>query len=517
MVATSRNNSSPNLMATLTKTFLVGAGPGDLGLVTLRARTLIERADVILYDYLCNADMLRWAKADVEKIYVGKSAGNHALPQDEINALLVKLAGTGKIVVRLKGGDPYVFGRGGEEAQALAAAGFPFEVVPGITSSIAAPAYAGIPVTHRDCASSFTVITGHEDPTKENSALDWRSLALDRGTKIFLMGVERLPQITQRLIAEGANPSTPVALVRWGTTGRQESVDGTLATIAGIVLARNFKAPAVTIIGEVVSLRETLNWFERRPLFGKRVVVTRTRPQASALSEQLRELGAEVLEIPTIRIVPRALPAEATAQLGTLSAHHDWIVFTSPNAVDHFFAAFFAAQPDLRALGAVKIAAVGPATAAKLAALHLQISKQPKEFTTEALAAAFTPEETRGQRFLLPRSNLANPILTQQLLAHGGQVTEWTVYDTVPETNDENGARARFLDEGADWITFTSSSTVENWQALQLTPDAGARAPRHASIGPVTSATLRKLGYSVDLEASSYTIAGLVESLLTQS
>lgn len=508
-------NTSRNTARAMT--YLVGAGPGDLGLVTLRARALIERADVILYDYLCNPDMLRWARPDAEKIYVGKSAGNHALPQEEINALLVKLAREGRCTVRLKGGDPYVFGRGGEEAQALAAAGFAFEVVPGITSSIAAPAYAGIPVTHRDCASSFTVITGHEDPTKPNSALDWRALALDRGTKIFLMGVERLPQITQRLIAEGARPETPVALVRWGTTGRQESVAGTLATITGIVLERNFKAPAVTIVGEVVSLRHTLNWFEHRPLFGKRIVVTRTRAQASALSEKLRELGAEVLEIPTIRIAPRELPAEATAQLAALPSHYDWIAFTSPNAVDLFFHRYFAAQPDLRALGAVKLAAVGPATAAKLAALHLRTEKQPREFTTEALAAAFTEAEASGQRFLLPRSNLANPILTDHLRAHGGIVTEWTLYDTVPETADENGARARFLEEGADWITFTSSSTAEYWHVLGLKPGGSARQPRHASIGPVTSAALRQLGCPVDIEAKCFTIDGLIESLLTQS
>lgn len=501
-------------MTTRGKTYLVGAGPGDLGLVTLRARALIERADVLIYDYLCNPDMLRWAKPGAEKIYVGKSAGNHTLSQDEINALLVEKATAGKNVVRLKGGDPYVFGRGGEEAQALVAHGLEFEEVPGITSSIAAAAYAGIPVTHRDCASSFTVITGHEDPTKENSALDWRALALDKGTKIFLMGVERLPQITQRLMSEGAAATTPVALVRWGTTGKQETVEGTLATISGIVLARNFKAPAVTIIGEVVSLRPTLNWFEKRPLFGQRVVVTRTRAQASALSEQLRELGADILEIPTIRIVASELPAAATAQLADLSAHYDWIVFTSPNGVDHFFERFFAVQSDLRALGAVKLAAVGPATAAKLSALHLQTEKQPREFTTAALGAAFTAEEIGGKRVLLPRGNLANPQLAAHLRSLGAVVTEWTIYDTLPETDDENGARARFHEEGADWITYTSSSTVENWHALKLTPTDGARKPRTASIGPVTSATLRTLGYAVDLEAESATISGLVASLL---
>jgi uroporphyrinogen III methyltransferase / synthase len=496
------------------KTYLVGAGPGDLGLVTLRARELVERADVLIYDYLCNPELLRWARPGAEKIYVGKSAGNHTLSQDEINALLVKQARAGKIVVRLKGGDPYVFGRGGEEAEVLLEAGLEFEEVPGITSAIAAPAYAGIPVTHRECASSFTVVTGHEDPSKENSALDWKALASDRGTRIFLMGVERLPQITSRLMSEGADPATPVALVRWGTTGRQESVEGTLATIADIVRQRGFKAPAVTIVGNVVKLRRELNWFEHRPLFDKRIVVTRTRSQASALSGQLRELGADVLEIPTIRIVPVAADDLRREQLRLLSGLYDWIVFTSPNAVDIFFEQFFAVHKDIRALGTIQIAAVGPATTARLRALHIESQKQPREFTTEALAAEFSDGEIMGRRFLLPRSNLANPVLSASLREHGGQVTEWVLYETVAETADETGTRERYQLEGADWITFTSSSTVENWHALKLSLQPGARIPKYASIGPVTSAALRKLGYSVDIEAESYTISGLVCRLL---
>lgn len=502
-------------MTTFGKAYLVGAGPGDLGLVTLRARALIERADVIVYDHLCNPDILRWAKPETEKIYVGKKPGYHILPQLEINALLVKQCLAGRNVVRLKGGDPYVFGRGGEEAQALEEVGIKFEVVPGISSAIAAPAYAGIPVTHRECAASFTVVTGHEDPTKDDSTIDWHSLAQNTGTKIFLMGVARLRRIANRLMSEGADSSTPVALVRWGTVGRQEVVEGTLATIADVVERCGFKPPAVIIMGEVVRLRGKMNWFERRPLYGKRVVVTRTRTQASVLSEQLRELGADVLEIPTIHIVPKPLIDSESKQLETLSDHYDWIVFTSPSAVDIFFQYYFEKQKDLRALGPVRFAAVGPSTVSKLDALHLHVDKRPGEFTAEALGATFTPEEIAGKRFLLPRGNLANPALTQYLCAHHGVASEWTLYETQSETSDENGARDRYLHEGADWITFTSSSTVENWNALGLKPVADAKHPRHASIGPVTSATLRKLGYSVDIEAEPHTITGLIESLIT--
>ena len=348
------------------RVYLVGAGPGALGLVTLRARELIRQADVLIYDYLCNPEMLRWARAEAETIYAGKSGASHTLTQDEINALLIARAGAGKNVVRLKGGDPYVFGRGGEEAQMLARAGISFEVVPGVTSAIAAPAYAGIPVTHRDFASTVTFVTGHEDPTKPESSIDWAQLARLRGTKIFLMGVERLREIVQRLIAEGADPSTPAALVRWGTTTRQESLVGTLDTVAELVEKRGFAAPAITIVGDVVRLRPDLNWFEELPLFGQRVVVTRTRRQAGMLTKRLAELGAEVLEIPTIRIVPVALGENERSKLAAFSEHFDWVIFNSPNAVELFFAAYFKERADLRGLGPVQLAAVGPATAAEI-------------------------------------------------------------------------------------------------------------------------------------------------------
>jgi len=494
--------------------YLAGAGPGSLGLVTLRTRQLISLADVIVYDYLCNPDMLHWARPGVEKIYVGKSAGAHTLTQDEINQLLVELAQKGKQVVRLKGGDPYVFGRGGEEAQVLVREGIPFEVVPGITSAIAAPSYAGIPVTHRDCASTVTFVTGHEDPLKPESSIDWQHLARLRGTKIFLMGVERLREIAKRLMAEGAAPTTPVALVRWGTTTRQESLEGTLTTIADLVEKHGFSAPAVTVVGDVVKLRKELNWYEALPLFGQRVVVTRTRRQASILSEKLRLLGADVLEIATIRIVPRTLDDSQRGKLSALARHFDWIVFTSPNAVELFFTQFFKVRSDLRDLGAVKFAAVGPATKSKLEKLHLRVDLQPEIYTTENLAESFSREMASGSRFCLPHGSKSDPFMGNHLRGQGAIVEEWNLYDTEPEADDENGARARYVKEGAHWITFTSSSTAENWHALQLQPDSGAPVPKAISMGPVTSDTLRKLDVKIAAEASESTLDSLVATIV---
>jgi uroporphyrinogen III methyltransferase/synthase len=498
------------------RVYLVGAGPGALDLVTLRARELIGQADVLVYDYLCNPEMLRWARAEAETIFAGKSGASrkcHNLTQEEINASLVALARAGKQVVRLKGGDPYVFGRGGEEAQALARARVPFEIVPGVTSAIAAPAYAGIPLTHRDFASTVTFVTGHEDPSKAESLIDWRHLARLRGTKIFLMGVKRLREIAQRLVAEGADPATPVALVRWGTTARQESLEGTLATVADLAEKRGFAAPAVTIVGEVVKLRRELNWFEALPLFGQRVVVTRTRRQASALTERLARLGADVLEIPTIRIVPVVLGETERNKLAAFSRHFDWMIFTSPNAVNLFFSEFFKLTDDLRALGAVKIAAVGPATAHKLNDLHLRADLQPEVFTAEKLAECFSAKDVASQRFLLPHGRLADPLLANHLREKGGLVEEWTLYDTEPEQEDPTGARARYLREGAHWITFTSSSTAENWRALQLQPASGAPQPKAVSLGPVTSATLRKLGYEIAAESPASTLDALIATI----
>jgi uroporphyrinogen III methyltransferase/synthase len=354
----------------------------------LRGAELLGRAEVVVYDALVNKDLLQLAAKSAEIIYAGKRAGDHAIPQDELNGLLVQKAKEGKTVVRLKGGDPYVFGRGGEEAAELAAAKIPFEVVPGISSAVAGPNYAGIPVTHRDHCSSFTVITGHDDPEKEGDGVDWAQVAKIPGTKVVLMGVKRIREIAAELVKHGLAASTPVAMVRWGTTGRQQTLEGTLKDIADAVEKNSFTAPAVAVIGGVVKLRKTLNWFERRPLFGKRVVVTRTREQASQLSRQLGELGAEVLEIPTIKIVATTRLADLADALLELNSY-DWIVFTSPNGVSMFFEAFFKGFEDLRDIGGVRIAAVGPATAAKLRELHLKVDLMPEEYVAAKIAKAF--------------------------------------------------------------------------------------------------------------------------------
>ncbi len=497
--------------------YLVGAGPGDAGLLTMRGAELIGRAEVLVYDALVNPDLLRLAPPGAEIIYGGKRAKDHAIPQDELNQLLVKKAREGKCVVRLKGGDPYVFGRGGEEAEELADAGIPFEVVPGISSIVAAPNYAGIPLTHRDHCSSFTVITGHEDPTKAETALDYAQLARTPGTKVVLMGVERIREIAKSLVAHGMARDTPVGMIRWGTTGRQQSIAGTLATIADLVAEKKFTAPAVTIIGGVVSLREKLNWFEKRPLFGQRIVVTRTREQASQLSRQLLTLGAEVLEIPTIKI---ELPDERLALVDALQGigEYNWIVFTSPNGVSKFFEFFFKAYEDIRALGNLRIAAVGPATAAKLQELHLRVDVMPEEYVASKIGAALKKfESPENLRYLLARAQVANPDLPKELEGMGAIVDDVPVYKTVPETEDANGAAARLLEDGADWVTFTSSSTVESFHTRFDLPKLRKQFPKLklASIGPETTKAIEALGLKPDLEARKHTIEGLAQALRT--
>jgi len=499
--------------------YLVGAGPGDPGLLTLRAAELLGRADVVIYDALVNKDLLRLAPKSAEIIYGGKRSNDHAIPQDELNALLIARAREGKTVVRLKGGDPYVFGRGGEEAAELAVAKIPFEVVPGISSVIAAPNYAGIPITHRDHSSSFTVITGHEDPEKNESSIDWAQVARIPGTKVVLMGVSRIREIAGQLIAQGLPADTPVAMVRWGTTGRQQSIEGTLGTIAGKVEASGFSAPAVTIIGDVVRLRKQLNWFEARPLFGKRMVVTRTREQASQLSHRLAELGADVLEIPTIRIVPTDRHADLADALVELNSY-DWVVFTSPNGVTMFFDAFFKGFEDLRDIGGVRIAAVGPGTAAKLKELHLKVDLMPEEYVTSKIAKAFTKfENIENLRILLLRAEVANPDLPKELEALGAIVDDVACYKTVPETADLNEAAARLMESGADWITFTSSSTVEHFHARFDLPALLKKFPsmRVASIGPETTKSLGALEIKPAIEARPHTIEGLVKALVAKA
>lgn len=493
--------------------YLVGAGPGDLGLVTCRAKELIERCDVLVYDALANQELLSWTKPGCEKINAGKRARDHVLTQEETNALIVEKTLEGKSVVRLKGGDPMIFGRGGEEAAELAEAGVRFEIVPGISSTIGGPAYAGIPVTHRDHNTQLTIFTGHEDPTKGFSSLDYAHLAKTPGTKVFVMGVARLREIAASFMEGGADPRTPIALSRWATTGSQRTITGTLADIADVVEKAGFKSPAVAVIGTVVNERQKINWFETRPLFGKRIVVTRTRKQAGGLSKELLELGADVVELPTIRIEP----PEDRREFATLVTHaheYDWLIFTSPNGVEHFFDAFYATFPDARSLGNPRIACIGPGTVKKLNEYRFTCDLLPAEgrYVAEGLIEAFQKDHSvENETILWVKAAESRDVIAQKLTEMGGIVDECIAYRTVPETEDPTGAKARLAEEGADMITFTSGSTVEHFFDLGLDWPEGCVA---GSIGPVTSEALRAKGIEPAFEALPHNIPGLVAGIV---
>ncbi len=491
--------------------YLVGAGPGDPGLLTLKGKECIEAADVLVYDYLCNPEHLRYAKPGTHRIYVGKKAGDHTLPQEEINALIVKLAKEGKTVTRLKGGDPVLFGRGAEEAVELYEAGVKFEIVPGITSAIAGPAYAGIPVTHRSHASQLTIFTGHEDPTKPDTSLNYAKIAQADGTKVFLMGVERIDEITTQFLKHGAKPETPVALVRWATHTHQQTLVGTLADIAAKVKAAGFKAPAVAVIGDVVTERDKLNWFENRPLFGKKIVVTRTRQQASGLSKQLTLLGADVIELPTIKIVEPQNPM-LFGELVQDCHTYEWIIFTSANGVDAFFTMFDKLYNDARSIGGVRIACVGPSTAERVKARHLAVDLMPdKNFVAEGLVKAFKDHQNmENVNVLWVRAEETREVIANELTGMGAIVDEGLAYRTVAETEDNLEALARLKAEGADMITFTSASTVEHFLNLKVALPEGIKI---ASIGPVTSTAIKEHDLKVDIEAKDHSIPGLVAAV----
>ncbi len=497
-------------MSTSGTCYLVGAGPGDLGLVTLRAKECIELADVLVYDALSSPELLNWTKPGCEKIYVGKRAKFHSVPQDQINGIIVAKTQEGKNVVRLKGGDPMIFARGGEEAAELAEAGVNFEIVPGISSTIGGPAYAGIPVTHRDHNTQLTIFTGHEDPTKGFTSVDYAQLAKAPGTKVFVMGVARLREIAASFIEHGAAADTPIALTRWATTGSQKTIVGTLADIADIADRANFSSPAVAVIGTVVNERAKINWFEKRPLFGKRIVVTRTREQAGELSKALRDLGADVIELPTIRIEP-PVDRQEFAELVTHVHEYNWLVFTSPNGVEHFFDAFFKAYEDARSLGNPRIAAIGAGTAAKIREYRFAVDLIPERFVAEGLIDAFKKEDIENLTMLWVKAAETRDIVGEGLTKLGAIVDECIAYRTVPETEDPTGARARLEEEGADLITFTSSSTVDHYFDLGIDWPEKCGA---ASIGPVTSATLRKKGQKPAFEAAQHDIPGLVKAIL---
>jgi len=495
---------------------LVGAGPGDGGLLTLRGAELLAQAQVVVHDALAHPGLLRRVPADAECISVAKRAGHHAMPQDDINRLLVAKAREGRLVVRLKGGDPFVFGRGGEEAEVLRREGIPFEIVPGVSSVVAAPAYAGIPITHRDHCSSFHVFTGHEDPTRPESRIDWPTMARLEGTRVILMGMERLDEITRRLLEHGATASTPAAVIQWGTTSRQRTVTGTLGDIAATASKAGVGSPSVVVLGGVVALRKDLSWFEDRPLIGRRVVVTRTREQASQLSAMLQALGAGVTEIPTIRIAPPDQLGPLHESMSALG-EYNWIVFTSPNGVSAFFGYFLKAFDDIRSLGMIRLAAVGPATAAKLAEYHLRVDAMPEEFVARKVAKAIAEVETVDNlRILCLRAQVATPELVQELEDLGAIVDDVACYQTLPETSDREGALASLQSEGADWITFTSASTVDHFNARVPLKALRERHPgiRFASIGPETGKALKALGLKADLEAKPHTIEGLVNAIV---
>ncbi len=492
------------------KVYLVGAGPGDPGLITVKGLRLLQEADVVIYDRLVDVRLLEHARADAEMINVGKGRDNHSFTQDEINALLVEHGLAGKFVTRLKGGDPFVFGRGGEEALELVDAGIPFEVVPGITSAIGALAYAGIPITHRKIAASFAVVTGSEDPSRPNSGVDWPALA-HVDTLVVLMGMEALPNVVDAVLAEGKPADTPVALVRWGTRPDQETVSGDLTNIVERVKTAGLQAPVVTVIGPVAALREKLQWFDTGPLFGQRVLVTRTRQQASVLSAMLTQRGAMPIELPTIALEPLDSDGAMDKALDGLTDYR-WTVFTSANAVSIFFERLAARNLDARALGAVQVCAIGPGTAKALGEHGIKADYIPEEFVAESLVEGMRKRLQPGDKVLLPRAEGGRALLVEGLKEAGAVVDEVHLYRSMPAEDIAVRAKEAFA-AGVDTITFASSSMVKNLvDAFNGDVEAINRCVV-ACIGPVTSETARGLGVRVDVEATEHTVSGLVEAL----
>lgn len=493
--------------------YLVGAGPGDPKLLTLRAKECLERADVVFYDALANPAVLRWARNDTERIYVGKRSGDHSVPQEEMNALLVETAKTGKTVVRLKGGDPFVFGRGGEEAEELVAAGVPFEVVPGITSPIAASAYAGIPLTHRDYASSVAFVTGHEDPTKPEEAVRWRSLSASVDTIAILMGMSQLEAIVAELVAGGRSPDTPVAVVQWGTRANQRTVVSTLARVSADVAAAAMGSPAIVVVGGVARLRDTLRWFDAKPLFGKRIVVTRAREQASGLVDLLTELGADVVECPTIRTEPVTETSAVDSAIRSLDSF-DWVVFTSSNAVRYFWERLESAEFDARAFRSAKMIAIGPATDAALRQRGIRADFAPKQSRSEAVLEEFG--EAKGLRFLIPGGESSRDALRDGWLRGGAEVVVAPTYRTISDTSGIEAVRDGLERGEIAAVTFTSGSTVENFIDALGVPD-GAKwlsTTRVATIGPVTSEVARSHGIQVAVEAANASVEALADAIV---
>ncbi len=499
------------------KVFLVGAGPGDPELITAKGLSVLKKADVVVYDQLSSPVLLDEVPDTAEKIYVGKKAGHHTLPQEKINQLLVEKSRPNRVVVRLKGGDPFIFGRGGEEALYLKKFDVPFEVVPGVTAGVAALSYAGIPATMRGVDSCVTFATGHEDPTKNTTHIDWKSLAQGKGTLIFYMGVAQLPKIVDRLLDNGKPSETPVALVQNGTQPNQRVVEGTLATIATRARETRIAPPALIVVGDVVRLRKKLAWFEALPLKGKRMVVTRARHQAGQLTKQLRQLGADVIELPVIQI----LPPDSWKPADSLIFHKtrpDWIVFTSENGVNAFFGRLLKHNHDARWFGNSRIAVIGPGTATALQKYGLRPDVQPARFVAEGLVEVLLDQNIQGQQMALLRAQKTRDFLTEALTQAGAAVQEIPVYRTVPEVESRAKWEKQIPQTGVipDWVLFTSSSTVENFHKI-LPSSEWAKIKnivKFASIGPITTKTARELGLPVAVEAKEFTISGLIQAIL---
>ncbi|MEW6426546.1 MAG: uroporphyrinogen-III C-methyltransferase [Thermodesulfobacteriota bacterium] len=504
------------------KVYLIGAGPGDPTLITVKGLQFLQKAQVVVYDYLASPKLLAHVPQGTELVYVGKKGGGlHAKTQEEINQILVDKAREGKRVVRLKGGDPFIFGRGGEEIEELVEAGVAFEVVPGVTSATAAATYAGVPITHRRYTASVAFITGHEEPGKAVSNVDWEKISTGIGTLVFYMGIKNLPHITEKLIANGRDPQTPVVVVRWASTPEQRSVEGTLETIADIVTREKIKPPALVVVGDVVRLRQTINWFEKRPLFGKRIMVTRTREQASDLVAGLEELGAECIEWPTIAIGDPDSWDVLDEAVGNLPSFH-WILFTSINTIRCFFKRLYERGLDSRALGNLKVGVVGTTTADELKKHGIVADLVPAVFTGDGLAEAMVATGVAGCRILLPRAQKAREILPEVLTEAGAEVVIAPVYRNTRPQVETAQLREMLAERAVDIITFTSSSTVTNFLHM-----LGARDPeelrtllaatRIAAIGPVTAKTAEQAGLTVDIQPETYTIPALIAAILQDS
>jgi uroporphyrinogen III methyltransferase / synthase len=496
------------------KVFLVGAGPGDPGLITIKGVRLLQQAEVVIYDFLASQELLRHVSKEAELLYVGKKGGDHTLPQYEINRLIIHRALLGKSVVRLKGGDPFIFGRGGEEAEELAKAGIPFEIVPGVTSAIAVPAYAGIPLTHRRYNTGVAFFTGHEDPTKEVLGRGMEKPTGRPETLVFLMGVKNRITIVENLLHQGWEPETPAAIIRWGTTPSQKTITGTLATINKKAEEAAMTPPAIFIVGKVIELRDTLNWFERRPLFGKAIVVTRSREQASALVTRLSDLGAECLEFPTIRISPPADWSAVDQAIQGIEAYN-WIFFTSPNGVRFFLDRLENLHLDLRSLKGIKIGVIGPATAQALSEYHLKADLIPKKYQAEHLLEALSHLPLTNQKVLIPRAEQAREVLPEGLRQMGAEVLVVSAYQTLPVLEGREALGGKMTQGLIDCLTFTSSSTVIHFLALFPRQEILhlLKRVRIACIGPITAQTARNNGLQVDIEAEEYTIPGLVTAI----